>query len=141
MATGNLCAAPGTGVPVASVAAGFPAGQTSMVQRLEEIRGAVADGALEIDIVISREHVLQGNWTKLYEETKQMREACGESHLKTILSTGQLANLTNIYKASPPVAGPAWVFFRASGPFNFNPVRDADLPLVVCWRFRPASSA
>jgi len=90
----------GTGVPVASVAAGFPAGQTSMVQRLEEIRGAVADGALEIDIVISREHVLQGNWTKLYEETKQMREACGESHLKTILSTGQLANLTNIYKAS-----------------------------------------
>ena len=62
----------GTGIPVASVAAGFPAGQTSMVQRLAEIRGAVAAGALEIDIVISREHVLQGNWTKLYEEVRPL---------------------------------------------------------------------
>lgn len=111
LTTGAVCVYPnrvaeavaflkGTGIPVASVAAGFPAGQTSMVQRLAEIRGAVAAGALEIDIVISREHVLQGNWTKLYEETKQMREACGDSHLKTILSTGQLASLTNVYKAS-----------------------------------------
>ena len=58
----------GTGIPVASVAAGFPAGMTSMKQRLQEIEEAVADGAREIDIVISRQHVLQGNWTALYDE-------------------------------------------------------------------------
>jgi deoxyribose-phosphate aldolase len=90
----------GTGIPVASVAAGFPAGQTSMTQRLAEIREAVADGAMEIDIVITRAHVLQGNWEQLYEETVEMRKACGDAHLKTILATGELASLTNVYKAS-----------------------------------------
>jgi len=90
----------GTGIPVASVAAGFPAGQTSMKQRLAEIEEAVADGAMEIDIVITRAHVLQGNWEELYKETKLMREACGEAHIKTILATGELASLTNVYKAS-----------------------------------------
>lgn len=90
----------GTGIPVASVAAGFPAGQTSMKQRLAEIEEAVADGAMEIDIVITRAHVLQGNWEELYKETKLMREACGDAHLKTILATGELASLTNVYKAS-----------------------------------------
>jgi deoxyribose-phosphate aldolase len=90
----------GTGIPVASVAAGFPAGQTSMVHRLAEIEAAVAAGAEEIDIVITRAHVLQGNWEDLYQETKQMRAACGEAHLKTILATGELGSLTNVYKAS-----------------------------------------
>lgn len=90
----------GTGIPVASVAAGFPAGMTSMKQRLQEIEEAVADGAREIDIVISRQHVLQGNWTALYDETKAMRAACGDSKLKSILATGELGSLTNVYKAS-----------------------------------------
>jgi deoxyribose-phosphate aldolase len=90
----------GTGIPVASVAAGFPAGQTSMFHRLQEIEAAVKAGAMEIDIVITRAHVLQGNWQELYEETKQMREACGPAHLKTILATGELGSLHNVYKAS-----------------------------------------
>jgi len=90
----------GSGIPVASVAAGFPAGQTSMKQRLAEIEEAVADGAKEIDIVITRAHVLQSNWTALYEETKAMRAACGDSKLKSILATGELGSLTNVFRAS-----------------------------------------
>lgn len=90
----------GTGIPVASVAAGFPAGQTSMKQRLQEIEEAVADGAAEIDIVITRAHVLQSNWTALYDETKAMRAACGDAKLKCILATGECASLTNVMRAS-----------------------------------------
>lgn len=87
-------------VPIASVAAGFPAGQTPMEQRLEEIRTAVKYGATEIDIVITRTFVLQGDWQALYDEVRACREACGEAHLKTILATGHLGTLTNVYKAS-----------------------------------------
>lgn len=90
----------GTGIPVASVAAGFPAGQTPLPQRLEEIEFAVAEGAEEIDIVLSRDLVLQGKWDEVYEEVKAMRKACGPAHLKTILATGDLGTLTNVYKAS-----------------------------------------
>lgn len=87
-------------IPIASVAAGFPAGQTPMEQRLAEIRKAVEYGATEIDIVIRRTFVLQGNWQALYDEVRACREACGEAHLKTILATGHLGTLTNVYKAS-----------------------------------------
>ena len=87
-------------IPIASVAAGFPAGQTPMEQRLAEIRAAVEYGATEIDIVITRTFVLQGNWQALYDEVRACREACGDAHLKTILATGHLGTLTNVYKAS-----------------------------------------
>jgi len=87
-------------IPIASVAAGFPAGQTPMEQRLAEIRAAVEYGATEIDIVITRTFVLQGNWQALYDEVRAFREACGDAHLKTILATGHLGTLTNVYKAS-----------------------------------------
>ena len=90
----------GTNIGLASVAAGFPAGQTPLKQRLEEIREAVAAGATEIDIVISRNYVLCAQWQELYDEVKAMREACGEAHLKTILATGELSTLTNVKKAS-----------------------------------------
>jgi deoxyribose-phosphate aldolase len=90
----------GTNVPVASVATGFPAGQTPLAQRLEEIKYAVGEGADEIDIVISRAYVLTGNWQALYDETRQMREACGKSRMKSILATGDLKTLTNVYRAS-----------------------------------------
>ena len=90
----------GTDIPVASVATGFPAGLTPLPLRLEEIRYAVAEGAREIDIVITREHVLTGNWQALYDEVRQMRETCGEAHLKAILATGDLRTLRNVYKAS-----------------------------------------
>ena len=95
-----VAALKGSGIPVASVATGFPSGLTPMPQRLAEITYAVDEGAGEIDIVITRAHVLTGNWQALYDEIKQMRAACGEAHLKAILATGDLATLTNVYRAS-----------------------------------------
>ncbi len=90
----------GAGIPVASVATGFPAGLMPLDLRLAEIRYAVDQGASEIDIVITRAHVLSGDWAALYDEVAAMREACGAAHLKAILATGDLATLTNIYAAS-----------------------------------------
>ncbi|XP_076467311.1 deoxyribose-phosphate aldolase-like [Babylonia areolata] len=87
-------------IPIASVATGFPTGQTGLKTRLEEIRQAVQDGASEIDIVINRTLALQGDWKGVYEEVRLMREACGDAHLKTILATGELGSLTNVYRAS-----------------------------------------
>jgi deoxyribose-phosphate aldolase len=90
----------GSGIPVASVATGFPAGLMPLDLRLEEIRRAVADGAGEIDIVITRGHVLSQNWNALYDEIAAMRAACGPAHLKAILATGDLKILRNVYRAS-----------------------------------------
>jgi deoxyribose-phosphate aldolase len=91
----------GTEIPVASVAAGFPAGQTPIPQRVAEIEQAIEAGAKEIDIVISRAHVLTGNWGALYDEIKLFRQTCGQSaHMKTILATGDLATLKQVYQAS-----------------------------------------
>lgn len=90
----------GSGIPVAAVSTGFPAGLSPVEQRLAEVRASVAAGAEEIDIVITRAHVLTGNWHALYEEIKAFREACGDAHMKTILGTGELATLTNIARAS-----------------------------------------
>lgn len=90
----------GSGIPVASVATGFPAGLTPLPQRLAEIRYAVAEGAAEIDIVIHRAQVLTQEWNALYDEIAAMREACGDAHLKAILGTGDLKTLRNVYKAS-----------------------------------------
>jgi|TARA_B110000444_G_C18816106_1_gene585213 deoxyribose-phosphate aldolase len=87
-------------VHLAAVSTGFPAGLSPLPLRIEEIKYSVAAGADEIDIVISRRHVLEGNWKALYDEVKLFREACGDAHLKTILATGELGNLTNIAKAS-----------------------------------------
>jgi deoxyribose-phosphate aldolase len=89
-----------SGVHLAAVSTGFPAGLSPLPLRIEEIKYSVAAGADEIDIVISRRHVLEGNWKTLYEEVKSFREACGDAHLKTILATGELGNLTNIAKAA-----------------------------------------
>jgi deoxyribose-phosphate aldolase len=90
----------GSGIPIASVATAFPAGLSPMRARLEEIHYAVGEGAAEIDIVITRQHVLTGDWQALYDEVAAFREVCGDAHLKTILATGELATLRNIQKAS-----------------------------------------
>lgn len=90
----------GTGIPVAAVSTGFPAGLSPFHLRVEEIRQSVAAGAKEIDIVITRRHVLQGNWQALYDEMKAFREACGEAHVKAILATGELGSLRNVARAS-----------------------------------------
>ncbi len=90
----------GTGVPVAAVSTGFPAGQIALPQKLDEISASVDAGAQEIDIVISRAHVLTGNWTALYDETKVCRQACGDAQMKVILATGELATVQNVAMAS-----------------------------------------
>ena len=91
----------GTHVPVASVATGFPAGQTPLPQRIAEIEQAIEAGAAEIDVVITRTHVLTGDWQALYDELRQFRQTCGDAvHMKTILATGDLGTLKQIYQAS-----------------------------------------
>ena len=90
----------GTGIPIAAVSTGFPAGLTPYELRLEEIRQSVAAGATEIDIVISRRQVLTGDWQALYDEMRAYREACGDAHIKTILATGELGSLRNVARAS-----------------------------------------
>src|SRR5262249_17938894 len=90
----------GSGIPVASVATACPAGLTPLKQRLEETRYAVGAGAREIDIVITRAHVLARDWGALYDEVAAMREACGPARLKAILGTGDLKTLRNVYAAS-----------------------------------------
>jgi deoxyribose-phosphate aldolase len=90
----------GSGIPVAAVSTGFPAGLSPFEQRLAEIKSSVAAGAEEIDVVITRAHVLTENWRDLYDEVRAMREACGDAHIKTILATGELGTLRNVARAS-----------------------------------------
>ena len=87
-------------IPVAAVSTGFPAGLSPLNLRIKEIRESVRAGAEEIDIVISRRHVLNGNWKALFKEVKSFKEACGESHMKAILATGELGTLRNVARAS-----------------------------------------
>jgi deoxyribose-phosphate aldolase len=90
----------GSGIPVAAVSTGFPAGQIAHPQKLAEIEASVRAGATEIDIVISRARVLRGEWQALYDEVRDFRTACGEAHLKTILATGELGTLRKVAMAS-----------------------------------------
>ncbi|GGB05832.1 deoxyribose-phosphate aldolase [Allosediminivita pacifica] len=90
----------GSGIPVAAVSTGFPAGLSPFHLRVAEIGESVSAGASEIDIVISRRHVLTGDWQALYDEMRAFRAACGEAHVKAILATGELGTLTNVARAS-----------------------------------------
>ena len=90
----------GSGIPVAAVSTGFPAGLSPFPLRVREIEASVAAGASEIDIVISRRHVLTGNWQALYDEMRSFRAACGDAHVKAILATGELGSLRNVARAS-----------------------------------------
>ncbi len=99
-----------SGIPVAAVSTGFPAGQIPLELKLAQVRAAVQAGAREIDIVISRAKVLTGDWAGLYREVRAFREACGEAHMKSILATGELATLTHVAHAS-------WVCMMAGADF------------------------
>jgi deoxyribose-phosphate aldolase len=90
----------GSGIPVAAVSTAFPHGLAPVETKLKEIEASVAAGAKEIDIVIERQMVLNGDWQALYDQVKAFRKACGEAHIKTILGTGELATLVNVAKAS-----------------------------------------
>ncbi len=90
----------GSGIPVAAVSTGFPAGLSPLEERIAEIRRSVEAGAQEIDVVITRGHVFGGEWQKLYDEIVAFKDASGPAHLKVILGTGDLLTLRNVAKAS-----------------------------------------
>ena len=90
----------GSDIPVAAVSTGFPAGLIPHDLKIREIEASVSEGASEIDVVITREHVLTGNWEALYNEVSDYRAACGDAHIKTILATGDLKTLRNVARAS-----------------------------------------
>ena len=89
-----------SGIPVAAVSTGFPAGLNPLPQRIAEIEASIAAGASEIDVVITRAHALAGDWDALYDEVRAFRAACGTTHMKVILGTGDLATLANVARAS-----------------------------------------
>lgn len=123
-----VAALDGSGIPVAAVSTGFPAGLSPLPLRLEEIKASVAAGATEIDIVISRRHVLTGNWQALYAETQAMRAACGPAHMKAILATGELGTLQNVARASlVAMMGGADFIKTSTGKENVN----ATLPVSL----------
>ncbi len=125
----------GTDIPVAAVSTGFPAGLTPHALKLEEIKASVAAGAREIDIVISREHVLRGNWQALYDEVRDFREACGEAHMKSILATGELGTLRNVMRASRVALMAGSDFIKTStGKEGVNAT--LDVALVMCRAIR-----
>ena len=90
----------GSGIPVAAVSAGFPAGLSPLAERVAEIHRSVEAGASEIDIVITRAHVFNGDWQALYDEVAAFKDACGSLHMKAILGTGDLLTLRNVARAS-----------------------------------------
>jgi deoxyribose-phosphate aldolase len=100
MVPAAVAALQGSGIPVAAVSTGFPAGLSPYHLRVAEIGESVAAGADEIDIVISRRHVLTGNWQALYDEMREFRATCGAAHVKAILATGELGTLRNVARAS-----------------------------------------
>ncbi|MER6831155.1 deoxyribose-phosphate aldolase [Streptosporangium sp. NPDC000563] len=100
----------GSGVGLASVATGFPAGRTSPEVKLADTRMAVAAGATEIDMVIDRGAFLSGDYRKVFDEIAAVKEACGETHLKVILETGELVSYDNVRRAS-------WLAMHAGADF------------------------
>jgi len=100
----------GSSIPIAAVSTGFPAGNIPLGEKIKQIELSVAAGAKEIDIVVSRDLVLNSDWKGLYDEVAACRKACGEAHMKTILATGEIPTLTKVAKAS-------WVSMMAGSDF------------------------
>ena len=126
-----LAALSGTDIPVAAVSTGFPAGLSPFAQRIEEIHQSVEAGAAEIDIVISREHVLRGDWRALYDEVCEMRHACGDAHIKTILATGELGPLWHVAQASKVCMMAGADFIKTStGKESVNATLEVGLTMV-----------
>ncbi len=125
----------GSGIPVAAVSAGFPAGLSPLAERVAEVHRSVEAGAQEIDIVITRAHVFSGEWQALYDEIAAFRQAAGTAHLKAILGTGDLMTLRNVARAS-------WVAMMAGADFiktstgkeSVNATLPVSLVMVRCIR-------
>lgn len=124
-----------TSIPIAAVSTGFPAGKISLEDKISEIKKSVAAGATEIDIVISRDLVLESKWKELYDEIKLCRAACGDAHMKTILATGEIPMYTKVAKAS-------WVAMMAGSDFiktstgkeSVNATLPVSLVMIRCIR-------
>jgi deoxyribose-phosphate aldolase len=125
----------GSGITVAAVSAGFPAGLSPLSERVQEIRRSIEAGASEIDIVITRAHVFNGEWQALYDEVAAFKETCGPIHMKAILGTGDLMTLRNVARAS-------WVAMMAGADFiktstgkeSVNATLPVSLVMVRCIR-------
>ena len=119
----------GTGIKVAAVATGFPSGQYPTPLKLADVRSAVELGADEIDMVIDRGAFLSGRYAKVYDEVVQVKEACGDAHLKVILETGELGTYDNVRRATLlAIAGGADFVKTSTG--KINPA--ATLPVALC---------
>ena len=131
-----VAALQGSNIPVAVVSPGFPAGQTAVAPRVAGIEQLVEEGAREIDIVIGREHVFTADWAALYAEVQAYRQACGPTaHLKTIIETGDLATLTNVYRASMVCMMAGADFIKTStGKAKVNAT--LDFGLIMCRAIR-----
>ena len=119
----------GSGVKVASVATAFPSGQSPIDVKLADVREAVELGADEIDMVIDRGAFLSGRYAKVYDEIVQVKEACGDAHLKVILETGELGTYDNVRRASL-LAIAAGADFIKTSTGKVSPA--ATLPVTLC---------
>ncbi|HXY80571.1 MAG TPA: deoxyribose-phosphate aldolase [Gaiellaceae bacterium] len=119
----------GSSVKVAAVATGFPSGQYPTAIKVADVRSAVELGADEIDMVIDRGAFLSGRYAKVYDEIVQVKEACGEAHLKVILETGELGTYDNVRRATLlAIAGGADFVKTSTGKINPS----ATLPVALC---------
>jgi deoxyribose-phosphate aldolase len=119
----------GTSVKVASVATAFPSGQSPTHIKVAEAGEAVEMGADEIDMVIDRGAFLSGRYAKVYDEIVQVKEACGEAHLKVILETGELGTYDNVRRASLVAMAAGADFIKTS---TGKLPSAATLPVTLC---------
>ena len=119
----------GTSVRVASVATAFPSGQSALELKLAEVRQVIEWGADEVDMVIDRGAFLSGRYAKVYDEIVKVKEACGETHLKVILETGELGTYDNVRRASL-LAMAAGTDFIKTSTGKISPA--ATLPVTLC---------
>jgi len=120
----------GTNIKVASVATGFPSGQTTTEIKISDTKFAVENGADEVDMVISRGEFLEGNYTFVFEEIAKVKEACGNARLKVILETGELSTLDNVRKASE-IAMHAGADFIKTSTGKISPAATMPVTLVM----------
>lgn len=122
-------------INVAAVATAFPSGQAPLSVKLDDTRMAVADGADEIDMVISRGEFLSGNYSMVFDEILAVKEACGDAHLKVILETGELGTLDRVRKASE-LAMHAGADFIKTSTGKIQPAATMQVTLVMLQAIR-----
>ncbi|MFN1833758.1 deoxyribose-phosphate aldolase [Balneola sp. MJW-20] len=120
----------GTDINVASVATAFPSGQAPLDVKIRDTKFAVAEGADEVDMVISRGEFLSGEFQKVYDEIAAIKEACGPAHLKVILETGELHTYENVRKASD-IAMYAGADFIKTSTGKISPAATQPVTLVM----------